>query len=51
MTTQSQHQVEDDEISLIDILLLLKGIVLDIIVSTIVYFLIRVAYFFAMPKR
>lgn len=40
MTTQSQQQVEDDEISLIDILLFLKASGRNVLISTIVCFLI-----------
>jgi len=50
MTTQSQQQVEDDEISLIDILLFLKASGRNVFISTIVCLLIGVANYFAVPK-
>ena len=50
MTTQSQKQIEDDEISLIDILLFLKASGRNVLISTIVCLLIGVAYYFAVPK-
>ena len=50
MTAQSQQQIEDDEISLIDILLFLKASGRNVLISTIVCLLIGVAYYFAVPK-
>ena len=49
MTTHPQ-KIEDDEISLIDILLFLKASVRNVITSSIVCLLIGSAYYFAMPK-
>jgi hypothetical protein len=50
MVTQSQQQIEDDEISLIDILLFLKASGRNNLISSIVCLLIGVAYYFAVPK-
>lgn len=50
MTTQSQQQVKDDEISLIDILLFLKASGRNVFISKIGCLLIGVVYYFAVPK-
>jgi hypothetical protein len=50
MTTQSQQQIDDDEISLIDILLFLKASGRNVLISTIGCLLVGVAYYFAVPK-
>jgi len=49
MTTQSQ-QIENDEISLIDILLFFKVSGRNVLISTIVCLLIGVTYYFAVPR-
>jgi hypothetical protein len=49
MNTQSK-QIEDDEISLIDILLFFKASGRNVLTSTIVCLLIGSAYYFATPK-
>jgi uncharacterized membrane protein YccC len=49
MNTQSQ-QIEDDEISLIDILLFFKASGRNVLISMIGCFLVGVAYYFAVPK-
>ena len=49
MTTQSQ-QIEDDEITLIDILLFLKASGRHVLISTIGCLLVGVAYYFSVPK-
>lgn len=50
MTTQSEQQIDDEEISIIDILLFLKASGHNVLISTIVSLLIGVAYYFAVPK-
>jgi hypothetical protein len=51
MISQSKQQIEDnEEISIIDILLFLKASGRNVLISTIVCFLIGVAYYFAAPK-
>jgi hypothetical protein len=50
MTTQSQKQIEVDEISLIDILLFLKASGRNVLISTIGCLSVGVTYYFAVPK-
>ena len=47
---QHQLQAEDDEISLIDVLLFLKASVGNIVKSTLVCVLAGSAYYFSIPK-
>jgi len=49
MTTQP-HKQQEDEISLIDILLFLKASGRNVLISTVLCFIAGVAYYFAVPK-